>query len=239
MLSKIKINWEFLLLALLSSLVLTGVGLLLNLPDLLLIVLYSAGVFVALRLLGFKMHVPKYRDEFKFNWLIFVPVLYVFGVFFVAKLLIEPFVPGFFAGSGAFSFWTLLIALPFVFVSAFMEELGWREFLFKGEGNWMAKNIGIGVTWSLWHWPAVIFGAYPVTPPIYFGLLFFTVNLVLLSLIFGKLRVRFGLLAAVVAHSIHNLAFGQLNESFVVDESGLLFMLGLILTIFGLKAWKK
>jgi membrane protease YdiL (CAAX protease family) len=98
---------------------------------------------------------------------------------------------------------TSLIATPILWG----EEFGWRSYLqlrLFGERPLLAALV-TGLIWGVWHFPLIIrgynFPDHPVT-----GMLIFPVGTILLSIIFGWLRLRTGSIwASSLAHSATNV----------------------------------
>lgn len=100
------------------------------------------------------------------------------------------------------------LIVPFVNVIPTLgEELGWRGFLLPRLcrfGQWPAVLL-TGVIWGLWHAPLILLGYnYPGLPP-WLALLFMVVFCVLVSVLFGWLRLASGSIwPSVIAHSFVN-----------------------------------
>lgn len=93
------------------------------------------------------------------------------------------------------------------------EEFGWRGYLqlrlFAGRP--LAAAVATGLIWGVWHYPLVLMGyQYPVHP--FLGLLVLPVGTVLLSIVFGWLRLRTGSVwSASLAHAATNAVGGSLT----------------------------
>ncbi len=125
--------------------------------------------------------------------------------------------------------------LVITFVAAFFEEIGWRGFLFKEleKFGWLKMNLIIGLMWAVWHLPAILTNNYPIASPFGVGLLFFFVNVILLSFLFGWFRQKTGgLWAPVLLHTFHNLIYGS-------NEGNWKFSLILIVILLIFQIWKK
>jgi uncharacterized protein len=106
-------------------------------------------------------------------------------------------------------FQTIVLATPIVWG----EEFGWRSYLqirLFAERPLMAA-ISTGLIWGVWHYPLVFLG-YERYENKFLGLIIFTVFTVLLSIIFGWLRLKTGSVwAASVAHGATNAIGGSLT----------------------------
>jgi membrane protease YdiL (CAAX protease family) len=119
-------------------------------------------------------------------------------------------------------------------LSALGEEIGWRGFLVPQ----LAKNysfaktsIIVGIIWSLWHYPILLFADYNNGAPAWFSLTCFTVMVIAISFAFAWFRLKSGsLLTGVVLHASHNLfiqsiftplTFDTGNTKYFIDEFGI------------------
>ena len=104
---------------------------------------------------------------------------------------------------------TALIATPILWG----EEFGWRGYLqVRLMGNRpLPSAIVTGLIWGLWHIPINLRGYnFPDHPVL--GMLVFTVSTIMLSIIFGWLRIRTGSIwPASLAHSATNAVGGSLT----------------------------
>jgi membrane protease YdiL (CAAX protease family) len=104
---------------------------------------------------------------------------------------------------------TIVLTTPIVWG----EEFGWRSYLqirLLAERPLMAA-ISTGLIWGIWHYPLVFIG-YERYENKFLGLLIFTVFTVLLSIIFGWLRLKTGSVwAASLAHGATNTIGGSLT----------------------------
>ena len=125
-----------------------------------------------------------------------------------------PLPPGFFAILPLQFMVTALAATPILLG----EELGWRGYLrplhsqvrFLGHRPLMAA-VGTGIIWALWHLPINLRGYnFPDQPVL--GMFVFAVSTVMLSIIFGWLRLRTeSIWSASLAHSATNIIGGGLT----------------------------
>jgi membrane protease YdiL (CAAX protease family) len=126
----------------------------------------------------------------------------------------------------------LLIAALFSTFFLFGEEFGWRGYpqmrLFSGQP--LLAAISTGIIWGIWHYPINIRGYnFPDHPVL--GLLVFPVTTVMLSIIFGWLRLRSGSIwTACLAHAATNSIGATLTMSLFLGggDSILFSYLGLI-----------
>jgi membrane protease YdiL (CAAX protease family) len=103
----------------------------------------------------------------------------------------------------------IVVATPIVWG----EEFGWRSYLqirLLAEHPLMAA-IATGVIWGVWHYPLIFMG-YERYENQFLGLLIFTGFTILLSIIFGWLRLKTGSVwAASVGHGATNAIGGSLT----------------------------
>jgi membrane protease YdiL (CAAX protease family) len=134
--------------------------------------------------------------------------------------------------------------------SAFGEEIGWRGFLvpqFAKNHSFTATSITVGIIWSIWHYPILLFADYNNGAPAWFSLTCFTVLVISISFAFTWLRLKSGTLwTGVLLHASHNLfiqaiftplTFDTGNTKYFIDEFGI----GLPVTavIVAIIFWKK
>jgi membrane protease YdiL (CAAX protease family) len=126
----------------------------------------------------------------------------------------------------------LLIAALFSTFLLFGEEFGWRGYLqmrlFSGQP--LLAAISTGIIWGIWHYPINIRGYNFPDHPI-LGLLVFPVTTVMLSIIFGWLRLRSGSIwTSCLAHAATNSIGASLTLSLFLGggDSILFSYLGLI-----------
>jgi membrane protease YdiL (CAAX protease family) len=113
------------------------------------------------------------------------------------------------------------------------EEIGWRGFLtpelYKSLG-YVKTSLLVGIIWSLWHYPILIFADYNSGTPAWYGLTCFTVMVTSSGFIYTWFRMRSGSLwTGVLLHASHNLfiqaVFTRLtsdtgNTKYFIDEFG-------------------
>ncbi|WP_309131425.1 CPBP family intramembrane glutamic endopeptidase [Brevibacterium sp.] len=122
-------------------------------------------------------------------------------------------------------------------IFAFGEEVGWRGWLLtslRPLGTWPALLI-IGVIWGLWHAPLILLG-YNFGRTDISGLGFMLGGCVMLSFLFGWLRLRSGSLwPAVFAHGALNGSSAMLLGLFA-DASAATPDMALV-TVLGVSGW--
>jgi membrane protease YdiL (CAAX protease family) len=115
------------------------------------------------------------------------------------------------------------------------EEFGWRSYLqlrlFAGHPQLAA--IATGVIWGCWHLPLIFMG-YEGYPNPWWGAMLFILFTIVLSIIFGWLRLSSGSIwASSLAHAATNTIGGNLSvmlfagnsQFFVVADNGVLSIL--------------
>jgi len=234
----IKKSIYFLLVALICSVIFAGPASLFFSYKPLLVLLYSLGVAVSFLL--FKGKVQFEKNSSAIVWIAigcFLPVLYVGLVYLIGWQMfgykIEPISL------------TFLSSFPLVLIASCFEEIGWRGYLFNAlqKIGWLKMNFIIGLLWSAWHLPAILIDSYEMASPLIFGVLIFTINVILLSFVFSWFRQKTaGIIAPTLIHAFHNLGYaywaGKNNVS-ILGESGLILTVVLLLAIVILQAWKE
>jgi uncharacterized protein len=128
----------------------------------------------------------------------------------------------------------LLVAALFSTFLLWGEEFGWRGYLqirLFAERPLLAA-ITTGIIWGVWHYPLNLRGYnFPEHPIL--GLLVFPIGTVLLSIIFGWLRLRTGSVwAPSLAHAATNSVGGSLSVLLFLGGPDLLFT-----SYLGLLGW--
>jgi membrane protease YdiL (CAAX protease family) len=89
------------------------------------------------------------------------------------------------------------------------EEIGWRGFLtpeVAKTASYTKTSLIVGLIWSLWHYPILIFADYNSGTPVWYGLTCFTVMVVSISFVFTWFRLKSGSLwTGAILHATHNL----------------------------------
>jgi uncharacterized protein len=107
------------------------------------------------------------------------------------------------------------------------EEFGWRGYLqlrLLSQRPLLAA-VTTGLIWGIWHYPAILLG-YEQYSNVLLGLLTFPVLTILLSIIFGWLRLRTG---SIWSASLAHAAFNSIGGTF----TGLLFLGGADFALVG------
>lgn len=107
----------------------------------------------------------------------------------------------------------IVIALVFgmfsTCISALGEELGWRGFMYPVMERVIGRKKALifgGLIWAIWHMPIMVAGLYQAETVLWYGLLMFTVEVTLMSIIMAWLRVISGsIIPALFIHASHNL----------------------------------
>ena len=142
----------------------------------------------------------------------------------------------------------ILVGLLSSCLSAMGEELGWRGFLYPVMERVMGRKKALlmgGLIWAVWHMPIMIAGLYQANTQLVYGLLTFTVQIVLMSIIMSWLRIKTNsLLPALLIHASHNLfdqmVFQPLSTEryvpYLAGEQGILTIL-VVVIITGCVVW--
>jgi len=133
---------------------------------------------------------------------------------------------------------TTLIATPILWG----EEFGWRSYLqlrLLGDKPLIAAIV-TGLIWAVWHYPLILMG-YQYPDHRLVGIPVFTVSVVLLSIVFGWLRLRSGSIWPVsLAHAGTNI-IGQILMMLFAGGANFIFFsyLGILgwLPLGGVCAW--
>jgi membrane protease YdiL (CAAX protease family) len=140
-----------------------------------------------------------------------------------------PHIPSLWISAAVLTFFAVLGAPV-----SFGEEFGWRSYLqlrlFPQQP--ILSAVVTGLFWSLWHFPVLVRGyAFPDNP--YSGLIVFTISAVLLSIIFGWLRLKTASIwSTSLAHAATNAVGGNLTMLMFTGGASLIWVLDL-----GILAW--
>ena len=100
----------------------------------------------------------------------------------------------------------MIIGIPIAALMTWGEEFGWRSYLqirLLAERPALAAVV-TGLIWGLWHYPLILLG-YEHYENIDAGLLVFPVSTIMLSIIFGWLRLKTGSIwSSSIAHGATN-----------------------------------
>lgn len=196
---------------------------------------------------GLRLHLSKWR-YYLVGWLL--PLVVVGCIVVSAPLLgigkadfslvrgVRALLPPGATPRHAVNVWVLLLTLPVVSIFAapvsFGEEFGWRSYLqlrlFPNQP--VLSAVVTGLIWSSWHLPVLVRGyAFPDHP--YSGVAVFSVSCVLLSIIFGWLRLQTGSIwSCSLAHAATNGIGG--NMTFLLFSGGANLLL---VSDTGMLAW--
>lgn len=93
-------------------------------------------------------------------------------------------------------------------LSSLGEELGWRGFMYPVMERVIGRKRALlfsGMIWALWHMPIMIAGLYQAETQLAYGLLMFTIQVTLLSVIMSWLRMASNsMIPALFVHASHN-----------------------------------
>lgn len=106
-------------------------------------------------------------------------------------------------------------------ITATGEEIGWRGFmvpeLFK-KYSFTKTSIIIGIVWSLYHYPLLLFSDYNNDTSIVLSMIFFTISVFSICFITTWLRMKSGSLwTGAVIHASHNLFVQEIFDPITVD----------------------
>lgn len=171
---------------------------------------------------------------------ILLPVLYLgvsYGVYWVVN-------PSVFTGQVYSNSVGLMISVFFSSIlTAMGEEIGWRGFLLPKMSeilNYKYIVIICGLIWAVWHYPLMIAGLYKAGTPVYYQIPLFTLEIVLVTVILGYLRMNSNnIWPAILFHASHNyfdqLIFGPLTKSdksvYYVGETGFLTVICVLVIV--------
>jgi membrane protease YdiL (CAAX protease family) len=222
----IKTAVQYLLTALGISVILSGLGLLLDLDKSLLAFLYSAGPLITAFYFGSLKNIFALK---KVRWLVLAAI---------APLIYIALPSYFIQGSLDFRYLPALLTLVLSLIGVIFEELFWRGFLFEKfkKLSFFKMNLIIGLMWAIWHYPAIFVGSYQLNHSLFISVPIFTLNVVLLSFIFGSFRKLNGaVVAPIIIHFAHNWVYKIFEPPTFMAEDGLgLTIVLFVFTIFTL-----
>jgi CAAX protease family protein len=196
---------------------------------------------------GLRLHLSKWR-YYLVGWLL--PLVVVGFIVIAAPMLgigkadftlvrgLKALLPPGVTPRHTLNVWVLFLTLPiaalFVAPLSFGEEFGWRSYLqlrlFPNQP--VLSAVVTGLIWSAWHLPVLVRGyAFPDNP--YSGVALFSVSCVLLSIVFGWLRLKTGSIwSTSLAHGATNAIAG--NMTFLLFSGGASMLL---VSNLGMLAW--
>ncbi|MDM1555823.1 MULTISPECIES: CPBP family intramembrane glutamic endopeptidase [Chryseobacterium] len=134
--------------------------------------------------------------------------------------------------------------------SALGEEIGWRGFLtpqLAKLNSYTSTSLWMGVIWSLYHYPLLLFSNYNTGGPQWLALICFTVMIFASCFIYTWLRLKSGSLwAAAIMHASHNLFIQSIltpltvdtgNTNYYIDEFGIALPISTLIVAYFF--WKK
>lgn len=112
----------------------------------------------------------------------------------------------------------IIIGLSIASISALLEELAWRGFLFnelKSLGMFKS-SILIGIIWALWHTPVTIWYKYPSSPLI--GAIINFIQMFVISIIITYIRDKSeSIFASAIIHGMFNtMILSSIMDSFKI-----------------------
>lgn len=125
--------------------------------------------------------------------------------------------------------------------NALGEEIGWRGFLtpemYKRYG-YTKTSLIIGLIWSLWHLPILLFADYNSGTPSWYAMSCFILAITSLTFIFTWYRMKSGSLwTAVILHAAHNLFIQNIFTPLTVDTGQTAYFIdefGIVLPVIGI-----
>ncbi|SEK42607.1 CAAX protease self-immunity [Chitinophaga rupis] len=129
--------------------------------------------------------------------------------------------------------------------SALGEEIGWRGFLtpqLAKINSYTGTSLWMGLIWSLYHYPLLLFSDYNSGGPKWLALVCFTVMVVSSCFIFTWMRLKSGSLwTGAILHASHNLFIQVIftpltvdtgNTKFYIDEFGIGLPIATVITAY-------
>lgn len=134
--------------------------------------------------------------------------------------------------------------------SALGEEIGWRGFLtpqLAKINSYTATSLWMGLIWSFYHYPLLLFSNYNTGGPKWLALVCFTVMIFASCFIFTWIRLKSGSLwTAAIMHASHNLFIQSIftpltvdngNTNYYIDEFGIAVPLATVVVAYFF--WRK
>ncbi len=134
-----------------------------------------------------------------------IPILYFVPSYAISWLILKDPV----SGRPAFPLYFFIPALLISALTATGEELGWRGYAYplleRVYGPVKACTID-GLIWALWHIPLIVCGIYQAKVDVYYGVVSFTVSILLIgTMICWTRSVSGSVIPAILLHAVHNL----------------------------------
>ncbi|WP_347219724.1 CPBP family intramembrane glutamic endopeptidase [Chryseobacterium sp.] len=216
---------------------------------------------IPLSSLGWKWGLPKYQW-----WAYCIPFLYTLIPYLIIWMsgaggfYNQEFVAEIAKGMGWDLSEGLTIVLYFILMSSFGmvrsvgsalgEEIGWRGFLtpqLYKINSYTVTSLWMGLIWSIYHYPLLLFSNYNTGGPKWLALLCFTVMIFASCFIYTWLRLKSGSLwTAVLFHASHNLFIQSIftpltvdtgNTNYYIDEFGIALPIASVIVAYFF--WKK
>ena len=134
--------------------------------------------------------------------------------------------------------------------SALGEEIGWRGLLtpqLSKINSYTATSLWMGLIWSLYHYPLLLFSNYNTGGPKWLALTCFTVMIIASCFIFTWIRLKSGSLwTAAIFHASHNLFIQSIftpltadtgNTNYYIDEFGIALPIATVIVAYFF--WRK
>ncbi|BAP32693.1 uncharacterized protein CHSO_3656 [Chryseobacterium sp. StRB126] len=134
--------------------------------------------------------------------------------------------------------------------SALGEEIGWRGLLtpqLAKINSYTATSLWMGVIWSLYHYPLLLFSNYNTGGPKWLALTCFTVMIMASCFIFTWIRLKSGSLwTAAIFHASHNLFIQSIftpltadtgTTNYYIDEFGIALPIATVIVAYFF--WRK
>lgn len=124
----------------------------------------------------------------------------------------------------------LPVALPFFFILAAAEEVGWMGYAFEpmqARHGALPAALGLGVVWALWHVPFFVF-MMPDAIVVGAQVVALLSTRVLMAWLFNK--TGSSVFAAILFHAMTNVAMAVVPNANTVDALGATIFCGLLLS---------
>jgi uncharacterized protein len=128
----------------------------------------------------------------------------------------------------------IILGLTIATVSAFFEEFAWRGFMYDNLEylGILKSSVVIGIVWSLWHIPVVIWYKYPLSPIA--GVIINFIQMFILSIIISYIfYIGKNIIVAAILHGMINTMFLSTNSIlFNVGEGFRVDILRIFISLF-------